>query len=170
MVSALFRLAGFALVLVVSGRATSAIQASGPGTPFDPIAFFTGRTQGEGELDKLFSSPVKLTVDGVGRRQGDALVLDQTIREGAKPSRVRRWTMRRIAPNEYSGSLTDAEGPVHVTVTGPRAHIRYTMRGGLKVDQKLDLQSDGRTLLNRLKVTKLGVRVATVDETIRKLD
>ena len=44
------------------------------------------------------------------------------------------------------------------------------MKGGLKVDQKLTLQSDGRTLLNRLKVEKFGVRVATVEETIRKLD
>jgi hypothetical protein len=44
------------------------------------------------------------------------------------------------------------------------------MPGGLKVDQKLTLQSNGRTLLNRLQVTKLGMRVATVDETIHKLD
>jgi hypothetical protein len=78
--------------------------------------------------------------------------------------------MRRVASGSYTGSLTDAEGPVHVTVSGPRAHIKYRMPGGVKVDQQLTLQSDGRTLLNRLQVTKLGLRVATVDETIRKLD
>jgi hypothetical protein len=173
MTSVYYRGAGLAFLLAVSGSATSAaraMQASGSGPALDPIAFFTGRTQGEGELDKLFSSPVKLLVESVGKRQGDTLILDQRIREGAKAPRVRRWTMQRVAPNSYTGSLTDAEGPVHVTVEGPRAQIRYTMPGGLKVDQKLTLQSNGRTLLNRLQVTKLGMRVATVDETIHKLD
>jgi hypothetical protein len=44
------------------------------------------------------------------------------------------------------------------------------MRGGLDVDQQLTLQGDGKTLLNRLHVRKFGVRVAVVEETIRKLD
>jgi hypothetical protein len=144
--------------------------APGSGPGLDPIHFFTGRTHGQGELDKLLSSPAKLVVDSVGKRQGDMLVLDQTIREGAKPPRIRRWTIKRISPSSYTGSLTDADGPVHVTVEGPRAQIRYTMPGGLKVDQQLTLQGDGRTLVNRLQVTKFGLRVATVNETISKLD
>ena len=140
------------------------------GAALDPIVFFTGRTRGEGQLDKLFSSRIKVSVDSVGGRQGDTLILDQTIHEGEKPARVRRWTMRRIGPNLYSGTLTDATGPVQVTIAGPRAYIRYIMKGGFEVEQQLALQGNGRTVLNRLDVHKLGVRVATLNETIQKLD
>ena len=52
---------------------------------------------------------------------------------------------------------------------GPRATIRYAMKGGLQVRQQLALQTDGRTLLNHLEVRKWGVRVARVEETIRPL-
>lgn len=77
--------------------------------------------------------------------------------------------MRPGSAGHYSGTLTDAEGPVQFTVAGPRASIRYTMKGGLKVEQQLALQSDGNTILNRLEVHEFGVRVATLSETIRKL-
>ena len=42
------------------------------------------------------------------------------------------------------------------------------MKGGLEVRQQLALQSDGRTILNRLSVRKFGLEVAYLDETIRK--
>jgi hypothetical protein len=59
---------------------------------------------------------------------------------------------------------------VSVDVAGPRATIRYTMRGGMRVEQQLALQADGRTLLNHLQVRRFGLRLATVTETIRKRD
>jgi hypothetical protein len=164
------RLVSFALALSLHGVATSATPPARSTAALDPIAFFTGRTQGEGELDALFRRPTRISVDSVGRREGDTLTLDQTIREGEKPARVRRWIMRRVAADHYTGTLTDAEGPVHITVTGPRANIRYRMKGGLGVDQQLTLQGDGRTLLNRMRVKKFGLEVATLKETIRKLD
>jgi hypothetical protein len=43
------------------------------------------------------------------------------------------------------------------------------MKHGLTVQQELAEEPDGRTILNRLVVSRLGVRVATLDETIRKL-
>ena len=151
--------------------AAAAVQSpAGGSATLDPIAFFTGRSEGEGTVDTLLGKPVKLLVTSVGEKQGDTLILDQTIRQGAKPPRVRRWIMRPVAPGRFTGTLTDAEGPVNVTVAGPRASIRYRMRGGLDVDQQLTLQTDGKTLLNRLHVRKFGVRVAVVGETIRKLD
>jgi hypothetical protein len=57
-----------------------------------------------------------------------------------------------------------------VTTDGPRASIAYRMRDGLGVRQQLALQGDGRTLFNHLTVTKWGIRVATVRETIRRVD
>jgi hypothetical protein len=78
--------------------------------------------------------------------------------------------MRRVAAGSYTGTLTDAAGPVQVTVTGPRASIKYRMRNGLRVDQQLTLQSDDRIVINLMRVQKLGVQVATLKETISKAE
>jgi len=137
---------------------------------FEPIAFFEGHTHGDGELRKLFSNPVKVSVDSVGHVRTGTLVLDQTIKEGGKPASTRRWIIVRAGPDRYSGTLTEAIGNVDGRVDGPRLYIRYAMKHGLTVEQQLAEQPDGRTILNRLEVSKLGVRVATLHETIRKLD
>lgn len=136
----------------------------------DPIAFFLGRTHGDAQLHKIFSKTVRVEVDGVGRRQNDTLVLDQTTQEGKDPPKQRRWVMQKIGPNRYTGTLTDAVGPVDIRVAGPRAFIRYKIKGGLTVRQQLALQRNQRTILNKLDVTKFGIRVASLQETIRKLD
>jgi hypothetical protein len=163
-------LAVLASTIALSGCAPSVTLPASQRGSLDPIAFFTGSTHGDGELNKLFNSRTKVIVDSIGRRQGDTLIVDQTIREGDKPSRVRRWTIWPVAPNRYSGTLTEATGPVRIRVTGPRASIHYTMNHGLRVEQQLALQSDGKTILNRLDVLKFGARLATLSETIRKVD
>ncbi len=152
------------------GCSSNAPLPAASGESFDPVAFFAGRTHGEATLDTVIESPVGVTVDSIGRKQGNGLVLDQAIRQDDQPARVRRWTMRPVAANRFSGTLTDATGPVHGTTAGPRAYIRYTMKNGMEVEQQLALQSDRRTVLNRLEVKTFGVRVATLTETIRKLD
>jgi hypothetical protein len=78
--------------------------------------------------------------------------------------------MRPNGPNRFTGSLTDAAGPVDVTVSGRQAAIRYTMKGGLKIVQRIELQADGRTLSNHVDVRKFGLKFASVDGTVRKLD
>lgn len=169
MASVYFRMIAVVLAIAVSACAKDIARPTVGAPAFQPMAFFTGRTHGDGELAKLFNRPVKVTVDSVGRRQGNTLVLDQTIREGRSPPSVRRWTMRSIAPNRYSGTLTDAVGQVNVSVSGSRANIRYRTKAGFDVEQQLVLQNDGKTILNRLSAHRFGVRVATLNETIRKL-
>jgi hypothetical protein len=135
----------------------------------DPIAFFTGSSHGDGRLHQVLSSAHDVQVDSSGRRQPDGgLLLTQRIAEEGKAPRTREWVMRPVAPGRYTGSLTEAVGPVELTVAGPRAEVRYAMKKGFKVTQELALQPDGRTILNHLEVHKLGVRVAWLDETIRK--
>lgn len=157
--------------LVLSGCATPAALPADAGATFDPVQFFSGRTRGEGVLHKAIGGSSRITVESTGRvdEQGN-MILDQTIGGEDKRPRLRRWVMRPAGPNRYTGTLTDAAGPVEITVAGPRATIRYQMRGGLNVEQHLALQTGGRTLLNRLTVTRFGMRLARLDETIRKLD
>ncbi|HEV2596462.1 MAG TPA: DUF3833 family protein [Sphingomicrobium sp.] len=166
----LSRLSASLFMLSVAGCTGRVDLPAAGGVDFEPIAFFSGRTHGDGELKKLLSNPVRVTVDSVGSVKGDTLILDQTIRENGKVPSVRRWTMRRVGHNRYSGTLTDAVGAVEVDVAGPRASIRYTMKHGVRVAQQLVQQSDGSTVLNRLVVQKFGVRLATLNEIIRKSD
>jgi hypothetical protein len=97
-------------------------------------------------------------------------VLIDTIREEGKPPRKRTWVMRAAGENRYTGSLSDAAGPVDVTVAGDSATIRYTMREGhMKIEQRLKLQPDG-SLSNHAAARKLGIKFATVEGTVRKVD
>ena len=158
---------GLALMLAGAGCSAGDALPVASARTLDPIAFFIGRTHGQGQLTKLLGGTTPVTVDSVGRRQSGMLVLDQRIREGTKVS-ARTWTMRPTGTNLYSGTLTDATGPVSILVAGARADIRYTMKGGLNVRQQLALQSDGATMINHLEVRKFGIRVAKLDEVIRK--
>lgn len=159
------------LPLALASCATTVRLPAAEQARFDPIAFFTGESTGTGTIDLIFSKPRPLSVRSTGRSdERGGLVLTQVIREGRKPQRTRTWTMRQVGPNRYTGSLTEAVGPVTVTTDGPRASIAYRMRDGLGVRQQLALQGDGRTLFNHLTVTKWGIRVATVRETIRRVD
>src|SRR5579875_4011461 len=162
------RLLATLLTVLACSCSRSVVLPAAQDADFDPIGFFNGHTHGEADLHKLLGEPVHISVDSVGRMDNGGLILDQVMREGNKPPSSRRWTIRRISQNEYSGALTDAVGPVTARIVGPRAYISYRMRHGLNVEQQLALQRDGTTVLNRLVVQKFGVRVATLSETIKK--
>jgi hypothetical protein len=155
--------------LVAASGCTEVQLPAAVSASFDPVSFFTGSSHGDGRFHQVLSSPHGVQVDSSGRRLPDgALMLTQQIAEDGKAPRTREWVMRPNGPGRYTGSLTDAVGPVQISVAGPRAEVRYAMKKGLKVTQELALQPDGLTVLNHLEVHKLGVRVAWLDETIRK--
>ena len=160
---AAYRVAGAALALV--GAAASA-QAP---RPFDPVAFFTGRTQGHGELKELVGKAKRTQTVSVGRVDKDgSLVLDQKVDVQGDPVRVRQWRLKQVAPGKYRGTLSDAKGPVEAEVTVQSARIRYVMKGGIKVEQVLTPLPGGRALSNRSTFRKFGMKVATLTERIEK--
>lgn len=159
--------AGIGLLLI-------ACDPAEPPTPFAPqpkidfVGFFTGKSTGQGEIDILFQSPQPLRVASVGRRHGrGGIVIDQAIKEGARPPRTRRWRMR-CSKTRCGGTLSEASGPVAVRLAGNTAHLRYTMHNGFAVEQWFVLQADRRTIANRLRVSKWGIAAARVEETIIK--
>ncbi len=163
--------AALLLPLALCSCMSDVVPIGAPDATLAPIDYFDGRSHGEGVLHTIAGGKSAVIVDSVGRRDGrGGLVLDQTIRQGSNPPRTRRWMMRPAGPGRFTGTLTDARGPVEVIVRGPHAEIRYVMTNGMQVEQRLALQKDRRTLVNRLSVRKWGVRVARLDETIRKLD
>jgi hypothetical protein len=137
----------------------------------DMVAFFTGRTRTETVLRVVLHKPVPLIVESIGGKgdKGDFVMIDR-VHEGDKPVRTRKWIMRPAGPNRMTGTLTDATSPVELVVSGDSATIRYIMEGGLKVEQRLQLQADGRTLSNHVVAKKFGLKFARVDGTVRKLD
>ncbi len=141
------------------------------GQPFPVAQFFTGRTQGEGVLKVMMSGSRKVQVSSRGRREADGwIALDQTVREEGKPARTRSWRLREVAPGRYAGTLSDAAGPVTGRATGDRLHLSFTMRGGLDAEQWLTLAPGGRSARNVMVVSKFGVPVAALEETIRRVD
>jgi hypothetical protein len=157
--------------IAAAAIALAGASAAAPAPKLDMLAFFAGKTHAENVLKIVLKRPARLVVDSFGGKgdRGDFVLID-TIREDGQPVRTRKWIMRPAGPNHFTGSLTDAVGPVDVTVAGNRATIRYVMKGGLKVDQQLQLKNDGRTLANKVVVKKFGMRFARVEGTIRKLD
>ena len=136
---------------------------------FDPLAFFAGRTEGRASLRVIFHRAHAVRVHGHGRPQPDgSLVLDQMVEEEGKPATTRAWRLRRVAPGRYTGTLTDAVGPVTADTIGDRLHIRYRAKGKIAIEQWLRLSPDGRSADNRLTARRLGIPVARLHETISK--
>ena len=145
--------------------------AAAPERPrLDLTEFFAGRTHADNDLKIVFHRTSKLIVDSVGRREGKNFVLVDTVHEGDKPVRTRKWVTNEVAPGHFTGTLTDATGPVDIVVNGDTATIRYVMQGGLNVVEQMQLHPDGRTLSNHVEAHRFGLQFAHVDGTIRKLD
>jgi hypothetical protein len=147
-----------------------ALLLAAAATQFDPVEFFRGRTQGIGTLKAVLQKSKTIRVDSTGTEQKDgALLLSQTIHEPGKPPRTRTWRMRREGPERYSGTLSDAVGPVRVNLESGSIRIRYRDKDNLDFDQRLTAAGP-REVRNRMTVKRFGIRVATFDEIIRKLD
>ena len=159
------------MMLATAAAMAVAATAAASEPPLDMMAFFTGRTHAENVLKIIMKKPAPLVVDSIGGKgdRGDFVLID-TIHEGDKPVRTRKWIMKAAGPNRYVGTLSDAVGPVDVVIAGRGATIRYTMKGGLNVTQLILLQADGRTLANSVVVKKFGMKFASVDGKIRKVD
>ena len=159
------------ILFALAGCVASPFRADEPRTDlaFSPIAFFAGDTVGEGLL-KIGPTRVR-AVHVVGHGEIDAtgaLTLVQRVREGHKPERTRTWHIRPLGGDRYTGTLSDAAGPVTVTAERNALHITYVAKGGFPVEQRLFLQPGGQVALNQLVVRKLGVRIARLRETITR--
>jgi hypothetical protein len=161
-----------AALLLAAAPAPLAAQAmEAPPPRFDPLRFFTGATEGRGTLRIVLHHARDVRVHGTGHRDPDGtLVLDQQVVQHGRPATHRRWRLREAAPGRYTGTLTDAAGPVTGEVAGRRLHLSYRAKGGVRIDQWLDASPDGQVAHNWLRARKLGVVVAHLDETIRRVE
>ncbi len=160
-----FATSRLAAMLVIAAWASPGSAAT-----FDPIGFFAGHTEGRGTLRVMLSRRRPVSVHGRGRVERDgSLVLDQTVAGGgADAPSERRWTFTPAGVGRYTGTLTDATGPVAGMVDGPRLHLHFHVKHGIVADQWLDLAADGHSAHNRMTFRKFGMVVARLDETITR--
>jgi len=121
---------------------------------------------------KVFASRARsVHVVGSGRLSpnGTLNLIQRVEQEGKKP-RTRTWSLTPDGSGGYDSVLSDASGPVLVTVEDRRLHIRFKAKGNIRIEQWLALEPGGRVARNHLVVRKFGIRVAVLDETIRKID
>jgi len=113
--------------------------------------------------------PKKTLAQSVGRVDKDGwLILDQKVAVEGDPLRQRRWRLRQVAPGKYSGTLSDAKGPVDVEVRAQTVQVRYVMKGNIKVEQTLTPLPGGRSVIARGIFRKFGMKVAIMKEKIDK--
>jgi len=136
----------------------------------DPMLFFAGRTEGDGTMTVTMRKGYRSQTHGHGRIEADgSLFLAQQVEEEGKPPRQRIWRIRRLAEGRYTGTMSEAEGPVAIEAIDGRYRFRFGMKGGLSVEQWLIPIGDGSAVQSRLTARKFGITVARGDGIIRKI-
>jgi Protein of unknown function (DUF3833) len=140
--------------------------------PTAPEHFFVGRTEGAGTVQMIMSGSHKVRDVSRGRLdKSGALILEQVVHEEGKPTRRRSWRLVRAGGNRITGTISDAVGPVTGELRGNVLHLKYRAReANAQVEQWITLHPNGRTASNRMVFRKWGLKAATLESTIRKLD
>jgi Protein of unknown function (DUF3833) len=137
----------------------------------DPLTFFAGRTESVGTVKIAMKKPFRSRAVGKGQiRQDGSLDLVQRVEDEGQQARERRWRMRKIGPGRYTGTMSEAKGPVTVEEVGDRYRFRFRMDGNIVVEQWLTPMPDGRSARSVVTIRKYGIRVGGSDAVIRKLD
>ena len=138
---------------------------------FAPEQFFVGRTEGEGRVSVALSGSHGVRAHSRGWLEpGGALVVDQIVEEEGKPARRLIWRLVRSGANRLTGTLSDAEGPVNGDVAGNVLHLSYRSSLGPWVEQWITMNPGGRSASNRMTFRRWGMGVATLEETIRRVE
>jgi hypothetical protein len=137
----------------------------------DPLKFFEGRTESIGTVRLAMKKPFRSRAIGRGQIRADGtLDLVQRVEDDGEQPRERRWRIRQVAPGRYSGTMSEAKGPVIVEQVGGRYRFRFRMQGSVAVEQWLTPMPDGRSAKSNVIIRKYGLRVGGSDAVIRKLD
>lgn len=158
-------------LLMILPLAAAMAGSSAIAQEFTPSNGFIGRSEGNGTLRFLLGRPRPFHVESNGFFRPDGTMqLDQTIAAQGRKPHDRTFVISDLGSNRYSGTLTDAAGPVTLQTDGNVLFLRYRAKGPLVVHQTLVLGPDGRTIDNVGRITLLGIPVGRLQETILRKD
>lgn len=158
---------GRALLLSASIVAVPAHATAGA---TDPLRFFEGVTETIGTTKVLMHKPVQTLSIGRGQIERDgSLLLVQRVQDEGQRAYVRRWEIRRVAPGRYSGTMSQAIGPVTIEQVGDRYRFTFKMNGNLWVEQWLTPLPGGVSATSNMTVRKFGLTVASSTAMVRKV-
>ena len=137
----------------------------------DPLRFFEGRTESIGTVKLVTKKPFKSRAIGKGEIRSDgSLDLVQRVEDQGEQPRERRWRIRPVGPGRYTGTISEAKGPVTVEEIGDRYRFRFRMEGSVSIEQWLTPMPDGRSARSVVTIRKYGIKVGSSDAVIRKLN
>lgn len=119
----------------------------------------------------MMKKPYKSHSYGRGKiREDGSLDLVQRVEDEGKPPKERRWRIRQVAPGRYTGTMSEANGPVTIEEVGGRYRFRFKMEGGVSVEQWITPSADGKSGANKITIKKYGMTVGRSEGSVRKLD
>ena len=152
---------------LASGSAASAVSVKSN----DPLHFFEGRTESIGTVKIAMKKPFRSRALGKGEILSDGtLHLLQRVEDQGQLVRERRWTIHKVAPGRYSGTMSEAKGPVTIEEVDGRYRFRFRMDGNVFVEQWLIPAENWRSAASKVTIRKYGIQVGRSDAVIRKLD
>lgn len=135
----------------------------------DPLRFFEGRTESVSTVKLIMKQPFTSRAQGNGEVDRGVLNLIQKVHDDGKPVFNRRWRMRQVGPGEFSGTMSEAVGPVTAEEVDGKYRFRFKMKGNLSVEQWITPLPGGRSAQSRTTIRKLGLTVGRSEGNIRKL-
>jgi hypothetical protein len=161
--------AAVASLVLAAAPAPAAAPAAQAGSALE--RFFIGATEGSGTVQVMLSGRHSVRDRSRGRMEaGGVLIIDQVVEEEGKPARRRSWRLVRAGGAKVTGTISDAKGPVQGEIAGQTLHLKYRLAEGPSVEQWITLDSSGRSAQNRMVFHKFGIKVATVQTVLRKVD
>jgi len=154
--------------LALLGASASAISNS-PDPSTDPMRFFEGKTESESTIKVIMRKPYRSRTIGDGDIDKGILNLVQRVHDEGKTPYDRRWKMRQVAPGRFSGSMSEAAGPVMVEQVGDHYRFRFRMKGNLAVEQWLTPLPGGTSAYSKMSVRRFGIVVGRSEGTVRKI-
>ena len=141
----------------------------------DLSRYFNGRMQAHGMFQERFGKVVKrFTVAVDGQWTGNQGVLDEqfSYSDGSTGSRV--WRLTQHPDGRVTGTAADVVGEAVGQLAGNSFHWQYTLRqpiGDSVYEVQMDdwmIMVDERVVLNRTRMSKLGVRLGDVTLSFNK--
>lgn len=163
------RIAALTLLVLTTSVVCCRVRAAEPPLEFTPGNGFSGVSNGIGTLKMFLGAPRQFHVASRGIEQRDGTFrLEQRVTFQGEAPKGRVWILTTVSPNRYSAWLSDADGPVSGSTSGPRLSLHYRVKGPLFMHQELELSPDGKTINNVGTITLLGVPVGNLQETITR--